>query len=218
MRRGVLRRSRRAQSGSGLLEVAISGAVVVTFLGVAATGSLRATQARQDTMGRVDVERRARASLEAILDRVADCSLSAIAENLTTASGSDRLTFRRTSGWDAAAQAATLGPQTVLSMDADPQDPVNGVDDDKDGVIDQRMVTIRQGGGPVTVLARNVLPLLEGETANSSDDNANGLADEPGFVVSRDGLAVTVRLSLRRRVPDGSLRTVSVSGTVRVAP
>ena len=51
------------------------------------------------------------------------------------------------------------------------------------------------------MLVNNVAALLEGELANGVDDNGNGLIDEAGFCVSREGENLTVRLSLLRLGP-----------------
>lgn len=196
--------------------MAVASGILVVVLGVAAFGTMRALATHRGTMGKVDLERRAAAALERIVDRLNDCGASAITEDLTTPGGSSRVTFRSPQGWTGA--AVSMGPLTAVTMDEDPADPVNGVDDDHDGVIDQRMVRIAVGTAAPVVLARNVTPLLEGEIANGADDNGNGLKDEPGFCVSRSGEQVTVRISLRRKGPDGVLESASASATVRVGP
>ena len=204
------------RAGLTLIETAIASGILVVVLGIAAAGTMRAIETHRGTMGRVDLERRAASALERIVDRLTDCGASAITEDLTTPGGSSRVTFRRPEGWSGA--AVTMGPLTSVTMDEDPSDPVNGADDDADGVIDQRLVQVKVGTAAPVAIARNVLPLLDREVANGADDNGNGLVDEPGFCVTRSGEQVTVRISLRRRGPDGVVATASASATVRVGP
>lgn len=207
---------RRRAAGFTLVEVLIAGGLVAVVLALAVGGTARAYAVHRGTIGRLDAERRADSALSRVLDRITDCGLSSIAEDLTASGGSSTVTFRRAEGWSAG--AVVLGPQIVLTMAADPKDPVNGADDDRDGVVDNRVLTMQVGTAQPTVLVRNVRPLLAGETADGDDDNGNGLIDEPGFCVSADGEAVTVRLTLSRTGRDGNLVTVTATGTTRVGP
>ena len=59
-----------------------------------------------------------------------------------------------------------------------------------------------------------VRPLLEGEVMNGIDDNGNGLVDEKGLSFVLDRNAVTIRLSLERRTPEGEVLTRTVETTV----
>lgn len=49
--------------------------------------------------------------------------------------------------------------------------------------------------------------LLEGELANGLDDNGNGLIDEPGFCVVREGDVLVVRLTMQDQREDASVVT-----------
>lgn len=59
-----------------------------------------------------------------------------------------------------------------------------------------------------------VRSLLEGETINGDDDNANGLIDEEGLTFVVEGNRVTIRLSLARPGEDGELTSRTVETTV----
>lgn len=68
-----------------------------------------------------------------------------------------------------------------------------------------------------TVWARNVPPLLEGETLNGADDNGNGLIDEAGFCVAREGDLLVLRLTVEFDGPvdGGQTRTTELRISLR---
>ena len=59
-----------------------------------------------------------------------------------------------------------------------------------------------------------VRPFLEGEILNGQGDNHNGLIDESGLNFTLQGNRVTIRLSLERAQPNGSVNTQSVETSV----
>jgi Tfp pilus assembly protein PilW len=68
-----------------------------------------------------------------------------------------------------------------------------------------------------TVWASNVPTLLEGETANGADDNGNGLIDEAGFCVTREGDLLVLRLTVEddALVDGGQSRTTELRISLR---
>jgi hypothetical protein len=68
-----------------------------------------------------------------------------------------------------------------------------------------------------TEWARNVPALLEGEVLNAADDNGNGLIDEAGFCVTREGDLLVLRLTVEGQgAADGDqTRTTQVSISLR---
>ena len=66
------------------------------------------------------------------------------------------------------------------------------------------------------VLCRNVPGLAAGETLDVADENGNGLLDESGFSVTREGDSLVVRLSLSES--PGVRNPLSVTLTSRVCP
>lgn len=56
---------------------------------------------------------------------------------------------------------------------------------------------------------RFVAPLQEGEIANGLDDNGNGLVDEPGFCLTREGDVLTIALTLQGEDGAGLVHTRS---------
>ena len=120
------------------------------------------------------------------------------------------------------AGAPILGAPTRFTLELSPSEIDNGLDDDGNGLIDERLlVRITNPGDPDeqrSVLARGVRALLEGEVDNGLDDNGNGLADEAGFALDMDGGVLSVRLSLEIVDPEGGdniIRTLETSLTLR---
>jgi hypothetical protein len=68
-----------------------------------------------------------------------------------------------------------------------------------------------------TVWARNVPALLEGETLDGADDNGNGLIDEAGFCVAREGDLLVLRLTVEHDGPvdGGQTRTTELRISLR---
>ena len=91
-----------------------------------------------------------------------------------------------------------VGTQTVWS------DPMRLRFDPAAGTI----VRTEDVGGPnqaSVTLGRNIPRLLEGELLNGVDDNGNGLRDEPGFSLTREGDLLVVRLTIQAPGPDGPI-------------
>lgn len=72
-------------------------------------------------------------------------------------------------------------------------------------------------GQKVTVWADNVPALLEGEIANGADDNGNGLIDEAGFCVTREGNMLVLRVTIagQGQIDGDSTRTAEVRIALR---
>ena len=66
------------------------------------------------------------------------------------------------------------------------------------------------------VITRWVPELAAGELPNLLDDDGNGLVDEPGFYVQRQGETFLVRLSLQRRDAAGRLLSRSTATSTRI--
>ncbi len=127
-------------------------------------------------------------------------------------------TFPQTPLWDDVLDVervadVTLADGTVtygtvrIEWVRDPNEADNGLDDDGDQLVDEGRVQMTIDAGTaseqVVLLATGVSEFLEGETGDGSDENGNGLADETGFCIARDGNTLTVRLSLERRTSAG---------------
>lgn len=64
------------------------------------------------------------------------------------------------------------------------------------------------------VFAKNVATLLQDELTNGVDDNANGIIDETGFALEKNGKSIIVRLTIRRTLQDGRTLSRTLAETV----
>ncbi len=105
-----------------------------------------------------------------------------------------------------------------ISLEYEPGEIDNGMDDDGDGLVDEcQIVQVEDPGGPderSVVLLRSVAEFLEGETPNLVDDNGNGLEDERGLCFTRDGNAMFVHLTVLRVGAGGIVSERTLQTTV----
>lgn len=209
----------RRRGGFTVIEVVISIGVLSVMMSLAGLAMMRSANAYQDTTRRTALELRVRRALDRVIDEFAPASADSIVPPMGEDFASDTVTFDPVV--DIAGGVALLGPAITLRAELAPGEVDNGLDDDGNGLIDDRvLVLIRNAGTPQVVrviLARGVPPLLEGELDNGDDDNGNGLVDEPGFSLTQVGNALVVRLSCQQ--PDGQggvlSRTVETSISLR---
>jgi len=194
----------------------ISSAIMAVILGAIGLTVLRGKENFRQGVTTAVLDARGRRVLERIVTEMQGAEITSLTPNPTPPLGSSNLRFRSSAGYNGTTPLWT--PWSRIQFLPDPRDPVNGVDNDGDGMIDEgRVVLIRDDGGPNQVqitLANNVSRLLQGETANVADDNGNGLTDEAGLSFSVDvDRTLTIRLSLGARDPRGRtmVRTVQTS-------
>jgi hypothetical protein len=106
-----------------------------------------------------------------------------------------------------------------LALEPSPEDPVDGNDNDGDGLVDEgRLVwTERVGmaGQRRHVLAGGVSAAIEGETlGNGLDDNGNGLVDERGLAITYAGNRLEVQITVARETAPGVVLERTVRRTV----
>ena len=211
------RNSRRRTAGLSVIETSVSLVLVVAGLGVAGRTAMRIQSARQEVAATDSVDRRLDGAMDRVLESLDNVASASIANDLSLPGGSSTITFKDKTGWSGS--TSVLGVATTIAWESDPADPVNGVDDDKDGVVDQGDVVLtRDVGGKLSksVLVTGVTRYLQGETANSKDDNGNGLVDEGGLCFTRAGDKLTVLLTVARRSAGKAMVTRTLSGAVRV--
>lgn len=96
----------------------------------------------------------------------------------------------------------TAGEVALIELRLSTGETDDGVDNDGDGLVDEQdlwLVRDLGAGSEVQVkLCTDVTERLEGEVAaaNGEDDNGNGLVDEAGFDIERNGDVLTIRLSV----------------------
>lgn len=73
-----------------------------------------------------------------------------------------------------------------------------------------------QPGEKRIVFTKNIPPFLKDELSNGVDDNENGIIDETGLAFVIREKSITVYLTLRRTMPDGTVTTKELHETVTV--
>ena len=132
--------------------------------------------------------------------------------------GSDTLSYRRAVG--IVAGAPIFSDERTIGLRDAPSDPVDGIDNDGDGLVDERqLVMIRRVGEvneQVAVISERIPRLAPNELSNNVDDDGNGLIDESGLSFSLSGDLLVIRLSLMGRHTDRGMITKSVETAVRL--
>jgi hypothetical protein len=195
----------RARAGMTVVELMISTAVLFLLCGAAFTLGTRSTGAFSAAAGEAQVDERLNhaVSLSADLLRCARADTLVLA----TAPGACALDFDVALAYDDAGGGVAWRIDRFVFED-EPGEPVDGLDNDGDGLIDEGRVTYvrdRGGAGEIrTVLAYGVARAGAGEVAgNGVDDDGDGLLDEPGLQLTLAGGALRLELTLQGR-PGGS--------------
>jgi prepilin-type N-terminal cleavage/methylation domain-containing protein len=211
------RREGAAVQGFTLVESLIAVSLLaVLFLAVAQTSS-RAS----DAFDEGGTEHTLSTGLHRCLERIvrtiefSDASLLASA----THAGNEDVTFQVPASFEGG--IVTWSPQRIFA-ELEPGELDDGLDNDGDGLVDERRVVLIQDAGAANevrvVLVSGVAELAEGELANTVDDNGNGLVDESGLTFSRSaqGNVVTVRLTCQRQDEGRRLLTKTAETAVRL--
>lgn len=217
-------RTGRPTGGTTLLELVIATTVFTVFL-LAVYGTLSTGTRAFDTGTTIaDLEVRARRTVDRISVELASAGASTLVPSsaqLAAPLGSSSLTFQRLTGYEVDERKPQWGNPARVEFQPEPSDPSDGVDNDRDGAIDEGVVALVENAGLPTertiILARDVREYLEGETPNGADDNGNGLIDERGLAFDLAGTNLRVHLTLERVDGEGHalLRTVTTSVTLR---
>lgn len=207
-------RRRRRQSGFSVMEMAIAASGTVVLFGIVAIGTQRAFGTYQGTVSATEVERNANAAMDRMVSLLADAGLTTIADDLSAPTGASGFTFQVRKGY--ASGAITWSPATTLSWESDPNDPRDDVDNDGDGLVDEGRVMVSDANGLQAVICNNVTEYLDGETADTGDQNANGLEDEQGLSFVLEENRLTIRLTLAKVGADGETVTRSAESVLRL--
>jgi len=203
-----------ARQGFTLVESLIAVTLLaVMFLAVIQTSS-RASDAFDEGSTEHTLSTTVHRGLERIVRAIefSDGSLLASAGAL----GKDDVTFQTPASF--AGGVVTWTPQRIFA-ELEPGELDDGLDNDGDGLVDERRVVLLENVGPNetrVVLASGVTELGEGELANAVDDNGNGLKDEAGLSFSASGDVITVRLTCQRQDDGRRLLTKTAETAVRL--
>ena len=214
----------RSRRGLTLLELLISGTLLILILGGVGKTSLRGLRMFELNSANNEINGRAGRVIDRVVRALIAARSNDVAAALETPAGaptvwSTTLDFPTALEWSGG--SAVWSATERISLEFVPGEIDNGLDDNGNGLIDEgRIVHTFNVGLPDesgVVLVNGVSELLEGETLNGIDDNGNGLIDEPGFCFSLEGRALRVRLTLEKdRGGEGQIiRSVEDSLTIR---
>lgn len=196
------RTRRAAQSGMALIEIVLALAVL-SVLAVSVGSVLDTGLGAYETSSPSSVRQMSHRALDRITEQLEFAGHGTLSRNVVGSS----IRFRPCLGSTGATK--DFGNLRLLRWRPEPEDPVDGKDNDGDGLIDEGMVFFRTDVGDPSerrvILIRGVARLLEGEVENGLDDNGNGEVDERGLLFQIEPNAVRVHLTLLRPGPDGKI-------------
>jgi prepilin-type N-terminal cleavage/methylation domain-containing protein len=202
------------RAGYTLLEMTVAVMVLGLVLGSVGVFQNMSNDQSQSLIERSQVESRAQRTLNRIVGELTGVAQSLLVPDPGSVLGSSTLTYQRAASVSANGSIVWEAPST-LRLEADPADPVNGEDDDGDGLADEcRLVLQKVGTSATTVLCTNVSAMAGGETANGYDDDSDGIVDETGFHVQRTGDLLRVHLSVLEARGKGDPLRVDLEASV----
>lgn len=204
------------RSGVTLLELMISLTILVLILGSMAAATLSAQDAFRTSIVRGELESAVRRTVDRITEDLRTAGRAGLTPAAAAPLGSSSLQYQRNAGWGGG--AVVWGTPITLELVEAIEDPVDGFDDDGDGIVDERCVAWTRESGTLqettTRLVCGVPRLADGEIANGIDDNDNGLVDEAGLSFELDGDTLIVRLTLEHAALGGLTFRRSAEGAV----
>ncbi len=207
----------RRAGGFTLLELVVATALLSLVLGAMGLVQMRTRDASRVGMAREQVESLCRRTLDRIAEELQGVGHSLLFPDPSTNLGTGTITYQHPTGVSNTGVVSWDTPSR-LALQLDPEEIDNGIDDDGDGLIDERrLVLTRNVGSPnavTTVLCSGIPELAEGESANMIDDNGNGIVDEAGFNVRKVGDLLTVRLTVQSPSGDGHVISCALETSI----
>ncbi|MFT7676332.1 MAG: type II secretory pathway pseudopilin PulG [Planctomycetota bacterium] len=209
-----------SESGMTLIEVIIVSALMVaasgTFMLVANGASGLAEQSIEATQ----LHQRSTSALARIVGALRTGSLSSFQPALDPELPifTSDLTSMLVTGTDI--DGASLGSPVRIWSELDPLELDDAIDNDGDGLIDERQVSLTVDSGlageRTIVIAKNVAEYSGGETANGIDDNGNDLADERGLAFWLTDSVLHVRLTVEHQTTRGDVLQVTRESSINI--
>lgn len=216
--RTTLRTKRRAARGFSLIEVVISMTILASIFGTIAIVQKRGESLASAAGLQSQADLKAARVVDRVVRELQGMGLAWSAPDPSTSLGSDSITYRVSLG--VAGGVVQQSAQRNLALQLAPGEADNGLDDDGDGLVDERSLVFTTDMGlasqRTTVLCDEIRELADGETANVLDDNGNGVVDERGFNLHRIGDVMEVRVCVELAGADGNRAIASVGTSFRV--
>ena len=200
----------RCRRGYTLIEVVISATIMTILLGSLGMATQRGLGLFWRSTASSDVDTRVGRATGRLVSELRNAGTGSLFPALPVpppggpALWTSTLDYRIVLDWQAGAIVWSPIRRLAIQMGAGEVD--NGVDDDGDGLIDERSIVRIEDPGAANqqtvVLVNDVAAFLEGELPNGADDNGNGLVDERGLSFDMTDGALNVRISLERTGPD----------------
>lgn len=206
------------RTGSTLLEVSISIAMVSIVLGVAAMVGIAGRKAFVTANKQAQLDSQLKIALDRISAELGSAISSSLDPQLTgMVTDTDEISLAQVLG--IVDGVPVPSPDLIsFSFEDDPNDPVGGLDNDNDGVVDEaRVVFVRGSGGTspsAITICKNVRRHLQGEEEGGGDENGNGLIDESGFLIQRDGNLLSIKITVQGTNANGESVTKTSSASI----
>jgi prepilin-type N-terminal cleavage/methylation domain-containing protein len=206
-------RTQHSRSGFTLMEVMIVITILGGLLGAVAMFQLRSEDSFQATSAQARADSLARQSMARIMEAVSGSSNAVFVPDPTSSLGTDTLTFQQPTAVSNAG-VVTWSNQMRFALALDTGEVDNGLDDNGNGLIDERRLVLTLDVNTLTpksvTLCHGVAEWYPGETGgNAIDDNGNGVVDERGFSVRRVGDLLNVRLAVQVGYSKGRVATAT---------
>jgi len=204
--------------GLTAIELMVSLAVVGVIVGSVLTASLSSTRLAETSISDTVLDNKLGGTMTRLVSELTDIVGSETIADLSPFAAASAIDFRISLGWGG---GPVLGPPMLLAWEMEEGELDNGIDDDRDGLVDEGVVVRTENPGMAdevrVVLVRGVSEYLEGEVPNLVDDNGNGVTDERGLCFTLESGLLTIWLTVQKSFPDGAVaeRTLETSILLR---
>ena len=219
MRVDPARNAPESRRGATLIETAFAVSLLVVVAGAMASISSTGSSLFRSNVVNAEVDAAARRTLQIISEELLRTGTTVVTPlAVTTNTGSDDVDYQHAVG--VVGTTVQWGNPSSIELEMERGEVDDGLDNDGDGLVDERQVVLIRNPGAVDqqrrVLCSGVGEMLAGEVDDNDDDNGNGLVDEAGLSFHLVGDVMEVRLTLQRMDKDGRLVERTLETAVRL--
>ena len=190
------------RGGFSLVEITASIAILsLVMISLTQLGSTT-TSAYDTSAARTERELEAQRTIEQVVATLTAAGAATFVPDMTDEFGTTDLQYNVITSMAGGVAAWSNNHRLVLQLE--PGELDNGVDDDQDGLIDERQLVSILDEGEVNqrarILVKGVAELGVGELANGVDDDGDGIVDEAGFCMRRVGDLLFLELALQGQI------------------
>ena len=142
-------RDRNSERGMTVIELAIAAAVLVIVVAVVGKSVKPSFGFYRTSTSRLDLERKANRGLEKVLDGLQRVPLNSILPQLSSGETSPFIDYQKIVGFTDG--TPVFGPTHRLEWQADPEDPEDSVDNNGNGLVDERGLCFEMSGQLLTI-------------------------------------------------------------------